>query len=465
MHKLVQKSVMTLHFSARKSVSMKLYREIFNYLREWKSSSDRKPLLLRGARQVGKSWVMQQFGEQYFEYCVKFDFDRQSELKQVFQNTKDPRRILKELSIYSENPIIPEKTLIIFDEIQECEEALNSLKYFYEETPEYPVIAAGSLLGVAVKRKKMTVPVGKISIKRMYPLTFKEFLHSSDLATYEYIDRLQEIKSLPEIILNKLLTEYRRYSICGGMPEAVLALLENKGTEHIEKILQDILDLYELDFSKYASPVEIPRINAIWHSLPSQLAKENRKFIYKILKTGARSKDYEDALLWLEDAGLIYRINNASKPGLPLSSYLERDVFKVYACDCGLLRRLAKLSANALLSPLDSFTEFKGALAENFVLESLIPECQDDIIAYWSSDGRAEIDFLLQNDTEIIPIEVKAGNSVTGKSLYVYKNKYEPNIMVRLSLRNLEIKENLINLPLPMISWLKSTLQNSRFNY
>lgn len=225
---------------------MRIERDIIQQFKQWKEAPDRKPILLKGARQIGKTWVMEEFGRECFDYCVKFDFDRQPELKSIFQVTKSPDRLIKELSIYCDQPIIAGKTLIIFDEIQECEEALNSLKYFCEDAAQYHIIAAGSLLGVAVKRRKMTVPVGKINVMRMYPVTFREFLRASDPSTFAYIDTLAEIGHLPEIILNKLRTEYRRYQVCGGMPEAVVALLENKGIGSVESTLQDILDLYEI---------------------------------------------------------------------------------------------------------------------------------------------------------------------------------------------------------------------------
>lgn len=427
-------------------------------LRRWKDSPSRKPILLKGARQVGKTWVMEQFGKECFEYCVKFDFDRQPELVEVFKTTKDPHRLIRELALYCDSPLLPDRTLIIFDEIQECEEALNSLKYFYEDAPEYPIIAAGSLLGVAIKKKRMTVPVGKVTVMRMYPMTFKEFLYSSDYPTWQFIDNLEKIENLPLIILNKLLAEYKRYSLCGGMPEAVLSMLEEMGNAHLEKVLQDILDLYELDFSKYASPNEIPRIHAVWRSLPSQLAKENRKFVYRILRTGARAKEYEGALMWLEDAGLIYRINNISKPGIPLSAYLENEAFKVYACDSGLLRRLAKLPPTVILDPLDSYTEFKGALTENIVLQSLYPDLENETIAYWTSEGRAEVDFVVQANDMIIPIEVKAQANVSGKSLYVYSSKYNPSLIIRMSMLNMAYRHPLLNIPLPMAAWTRQLM-------
>lgn len=433
---------------------MRIERDIINQFKAWKDAPDRKPILLKGARQIGKTWAMETFGQECFKYCVKFDFDRQQELKSVFQATKDPQRLIKELTLYCDQPIIAGETLMIFDEIQECEEALNSLKYFREEAPQYHIIAAGSLLGVAVKKRKMTVPVGNVKIINMFPITFKEFLRASDSRTYDYIESLEEISHLPEIILQKLRTEYRRYQVSGGMPEAVVALLEDKGVGEVESVLQDILDLYELDFAKYAEPREIPRIHAIWHSLPAQLSKENRKFIYKVIKTGARSKDYEDALMWLEDAGMIYRIFSISKPGMPISAYEETDAFKVYVCDCGLLRRLAHLPASVVTDPIANYTEFKGAMAENAVLQSMMPLMDDQRPYYWTSPGTAEVEFVIQWDDEIIPVEVKAEENITGSSLSVYNKTYSPHYRMRFSMLNLQFNEGLLSSPAPLASWL-----------
>lgn len=438
---------------------MRISRDIICTFKEWKDAPMRKPILLQGARQIGKTWAMETFGKESFEYCAKFDFDRQEELKSVFQNTKMPERIIKELALFCDVPIIAGKTLIIFDEIQECEEALNCLKYFCEDAPEYHIMAAGSLLGVAVKKRRMTVPVGKVRVVRMYPLSFKEFLRASDIHTYEYIEQLTAIEKLPEIILNKLKLEYRRYLVCGGMPDAACAMLENQGMENVDAILQDILDLYELDFAKYAEPREIPRIHAIWHSLPSQLAKENRKFVYKVVKPGARAKDYEDALLWLEDAGMIYRINNITRPLFPLSAYEDLSAFKLYACDCGLLRRLAKLPSSIIVSPTANYTEFKGAMAENAILQSLMPILRREVPFYWSPDSRAEIEFVIQWNDEIIPIEVKAENCVSGRSLSVYKEKYAPKHRIRFSFLNLQYNCGMLSCPSPMADWLPSLLE------
>lgn len=438
---------------------MRISRDIISTFKEWKDAPMRKPILLQGARQIGKTWAMETFGKESFEYCAKFDFDRQEELKSVFQNTKTPERIIKELALFCDVPIIAGKTLIIFDEIQECEEALNCLKYFCEDAPEYHIMAAGSLLGVAVKKRRMTVPVGKVRVIRMYPLSFKEFLRASDIHTYEYIEQLTAIEKLPEIILNKLKLEYRRYLVCGGMPDAACAMLENQGMENVDAILQDILDLYELDFAKYAEPREIPRIHAIWHSLPSQLAKENRKFVYKVVKPGARAKDYEDALLWLEDAGMIYRINNITRPLFPLSAYEDLSAFKLYACDCGLLRRLAKLPSSIIVSPTANYTEFKGAMAENAILQSLMPILRREVPFYWSPNSRAEIEFVIQWNDEIIPIEVKAENCVSGRSLSVYKEKYAPKHRIRFSFLNLQYNCGMLSCPSPMADWLPSLLE------
>lgn len=437
---------------------MIIERDIINKFKAWKDAPKRKPLLLKGARQIGKTWAMEAFGKECFNYCVKFDFDRQPEVKSVFQATKDPSRLVKELTLYCDQPIIAGETLMIFDEIQECEEALNSLKYFCDEAPQYHIIAAGSLLGVAVKKRKMTVPVGKVNIVNMFPVTFKEFLRASDARTYEYLEALDEIRHLPEIIMNKLRTEYRRYQVSGGMPEAVVALLDNQGVSAVESVLQDILDLYELDFAKYAEPREIPRIHAVWHSLPAQLSKENRKFVWKVIKTGARSKDYEDALLWLVDAGMIYQVFNISKPGMPLSAYEDRDAFKVYACDCGLLRRLAHLPASVVTDPIANYTEFKGAMAENAVLQSIMPFLDDKKVYYWTSSGTAEIEFVIQWDDEIIPIEVKAEDNISGSSLSVYNKKYEPLHRIRFSMLNLQFNGGLLSSPAPLASWFEKLI-------
>jgi len=431
---------------------MKIQRDLIEQLKRWKDTVERKPILLKGARQTGKTWIMEEFGKECFDYVAEFNFDKTTELASIFEKTKDIQRILKELTLFTNVPIEPGKTLIIFDEIQACEGALNSLKYFCEDAPQYHLIAAGSLLGVAIRKKKMSVPVGKVQILQIHPITFKEFLRASDLQTFTYVNSLNQIEPLPEIILHKLEVEYKRYLVCGGMPESVTALLGNEGMQTVEDVLQNILDLYTLDFAKYVTPADIPRINNLWNSLPSQLAKENRKFIYKVIKTGARAREYEDALLWLEEAGLIYRVFNVSKPGFPLSAYQDLSAFKVYAFDCGLLRRLAKLSPEVILSGNAGYIEFKGALAENAILQALVPQ-SDGLPYYWSSENRAEVDFLLQQGVNVIPVEVKAENRISGKSLSVYSSKFEPLLKIRYSLNNLKVNENLLSLPSFLADW------------
>ena len=394
---------------------------------------------------------MREFGKECFDHVAEFNFDKVGELNSIFEKTKDIDRILKELVLFTDVPIEAGKTLIIFDEIQASEGALNSLKYFCEDAPQYHVIAAGSLLGVAIRKKNMSVPVGKVQIVKMLPVTFKEFLQEVDERTYLYVNGLDTVDPLPKIILSKLDLEFKRYLICGGMPEAIVTLLENKGIQEVEDVLQNILDLYTLDFSKYATSTDIPRINSLWNSLPSQLAKENRKFIYRIVRSGARAREYEDALLWLEEAGLIYRIFNI--PGLPLSAYQDISAFKVYACDCGLLRRLAKLSPEIILSGYAGYTEFKGALAENAVLQSLV--AQNDVKSYyWSSENRAEFDFVLQIQTDIIPVEIKSDVRISGKSLSVYNTKFNPPYRIRLSMNNLKENGGLLSCPIPLTDWL-----------
>ncbi len=431
---------------------MRIERDIVKRLKEWKDAKTHKPVLLKGARQIGKTWAMEEFGNECFDHTAKFDFDRQKELKAAFTLSKEPARIIKELTLYCDVPLVPGRTLIIFDEIQECEEALNALKYFCEDAPEWHIIAAGSLLGVAVKRRRMTVPVGKVQVMRMFPITFREYLRACDAATFRFVEEMEEPQKLPLIILDKLKSEYRRYMVSGGMPEAVVTMLENQGMQAVDEVLQGILELYELDFAKYAEPREIPRIHAIWHSLPSQLAKENRKFVYKVIKKGARSRDYEDALLWLEDAGMIYRVNAVSKPGMPLAAYEEPDAFKVYASDCGLLRRLSGLPGSIVIDPTANYTEFKGAMAENAVLQCLLPS-YGATPYYWSSEGKAEIEFLLQHESEVIPVEVKAENCVSGRSIVVYNERYHPKHRIRFSFLNLQQNCGMLACPSPLAEW------------
>ena len=438
---------------------MEIKRDILEAFLHWKESPRRKPMLLQGARQIGKTWAVERFGSGQYKYFVKFDLDRNPEVIDAFRFSKEPARILKELQAYSEVPLLPGETLIFIDEIQESEEAFNSLKYFCEDAPQYHVIAAGSLLGVAVRRKHMKVPVGQVNKVDMYPVTFREFLRMADPSTFDYLESISAPGHLPAVIFNKLASEYRRYQICGGMPEAASLMLDGAGMAEVDAALQDILSLDEVDFSKYAEPSEVTRIRAVWHSLPSQLSKENRKFIYKVIRTGARAKDYEAALTWLVDAGLVYQIFNVSKPGIPLSGNEDREAFKLYACDCGLLRRLSGVKADVIQNRNAGYTEFKGAMAENAVLQALLPQIGPDKPYYWTSEGRAEIEFLIDVAGEVIPVEVKAEGNTGGRSLSVYTQQFNPARRIRISMNNLQENGGLYSIPNPLADWALKLLE------
>ncbi len=435
---------------------MKILRKIFNDLIEWKANPGRKPLILQGARQVGKTWILKHFGEQYFENTAYFNFDLQTELKDFFEKTKDPVRIIEFLSIVHGRPILPEKTLIVFDEIQECNDALNSLKYFCEEHPEYVIAGAGSLLGVALSRGA-SFPVGNVNFLKMYPLTFSEFLSEADPEMHKYLNSLRQIEPIPEIFFSKLTDKLKLYFISGGMPEAVVALLEKRDTELCQRVLQNILNAYSLDFSKHIDNKDVARVNYIWSSLPSQLSRENKKFLYQSVKPGARAREYEDALTWLVNAGLAYKIYRISKPGLPLKAYEDLTAFKIYLSDTAILRRLSMLDPIAITEGNRLFTEFKGALTENFILNSILPQF-NAIPNYWKSGNEAEVDFIVQYKNSVIPIEVKSDVNIRSKSLSSYREKYKPEISIRFSLRNLKKDEGLINLPLFMADYLVSFL-------
>mgnify|MGYP000793663045 CR=1 FL=1 len=422
-------------------------------MKEWKENENRKPLIIRGARQVGKTWIMKTFGQQYFEKTAYVNFDNNARMKQVFEGDLDIERLVLSISAETGVSIEAENTLIIFDEVQEVPKALTSLKYFYEDSPEYVVVAAGSLLGVALTKGE-SFPVGKVDFLDLYPLTFKEFLKTANEKLYNYVEELSEISALPQFITNRLSELYQQYLVIGGMPAVINSFLENKGMEKVKKEQQAILNAYILDFSKHAENKDIPRIIHIWNSIPSQLAKENRKFVYKMVKPGARARDYEDALLWLESAGLIYRVFCTTKPFLPLKAYDDLSAFKVYLSDVGLLRELSGLPPEAIFLGNETYTEFKGAVAENYVLQSLAPQ-YDILPRYWTSLGKAEVDFIIQSDSDIIPVEVKAQTRLGGKSLSVYDATYHPVCKLRYSLNNLKQDGTLINIPLYLADWTK----------
>lgn len=435
---------------------MELRREIMDALVRWKEDGHRKPLIIQGARQIGKTWLMRKFGELHYEHVAYFNFDASEELCREFENTKDPARLLGVLRLYADRPIEAGKTLLIFDEIQQSNKALNSLKYFCEECPEHHVMAAGSLLGVSLSRGD-SFPVGKVDFLRMYPISFKEFLYADDRRMFDYLEGVDSLAPLPEIVMGKVAESYRRYLVCGGMPAAVTALLEERGTQAVETVQKAILAAYALDFAKHVPTKDIPRVAAVWDSIPSQLARENRKFLYKLVKNGARAREYEDALLWLQHAGLIYRVFCATKPGLPLSAYDDVSAFKIYLCDVGLLRVMARLPVEVLWTESPLYREFKGAMAENAVLQTLVSRFEV-FPRYWTSEGTAEVDFLLQRGLSLIPVEVKAGNSVRGKSLGVYVDRFRPEVAVRYSMKNLRRDGGVLNIPLFMADWTEKLL-------
>ena len=451
---------------------MIIERDILKKLDEWKSTEDRKPLIVQGARQIGKSWAVEEFGHRRFKHVAVFNFDKKKELKGVFSQTKDIKRLLGELELYTTVPIIAGETLLFFDEIQDCKEALNTLKYFREDAPEYDVVAAGSLLGVATKRKKKkadedsdegeaenTFPVGKVSFLDMYPVTFREYLRMANPRLMEQMEaRLTGLEPLPEILFNQLTEQYRRYQVCGGLPKPCSDMLDNAGMAVIEQELDDLRNAYELDFTKHVDSKDIPRIREIWRSIPSQLSRENKKFIFRAVREGARAREYESALDWLVLSGMIYRIYCTEKPELPMKHYEDLTAFKVYVLDQAVLRSMAELPPEAVLTKGDILKEFKGAMAENFVLGSLLAQ-GFKTPHYWTLQGnKAEVDFLIQNGLEIIPIEVKAEDNVNGKSFAEYDKKYEPRIRLRYSLLNIKRNGNMVNFPIFLCDWLKDIL-------
>jgi predicted AAA+ superfamily ATPase len=430
---------------------MEIKRIVQRKLAAWKRAPDRKPLILQGARQVGKTWLLKHFGASEFDNVAYFNFEEQPDLKQFFESTKDVQRILQNLSLVHGQAILPQKTLIIFDEIQECNEALNTLKYFCENAPEYAVASAGSLLGVALSRGS-SFPVGKVDFLQVNPISFAEFLSAADGKLFSYLESIDQIEPIPDIFFNPLVDKLKMFFICGGMPEAVVALLEKQDVERTQQVLQNIINAYALDFSKYAENKEVPKINHLWSSIPSQLARDNKKFLYQAVRQGARAREYEDALLWLSHAGLVHRIFRISKPGVPLSAYDDLSAFKLYLIDVGLLRRLSLLDPIAVREGNRLFTEFKGALTENYVLQHLIAHFEG-FPRFWTSGNQAEVDFLIQAKNEIIPIEVKADENVHSKSLTIYNNLYQPPVRIRYSLKNLRKDDGLLNIPLFMIDY------------
>ncbi|WP_175632473.1 ATP-binding protein [Pedobacter ghigonis] len=435
---------------------MQIKRSLQKKLSSWKTDPNRKPLVLQGTRQVGKTWLLKNFGAAEFENVAYFNFEEQPDLKHFFKNTKDIQRIVQNLSLVHGLPILPQKTLIIFDEIQECNEALNTLKYFYENAPEYVVASAGSLLGVAMS-KGNSFPVGKVDFLQVNPISFSEFLSADDPQLFAYIESIDRLEPIPDIFFNPLVDKLKKFFICGGMPEAVVTLLEQHNVEKTQQVLQNIVNAYALDFLKYAESKDVPKINHLWASIPSQLARDNKKFLYQSVRTGARSREYEDALLWLSHAGLVHRVFKISKPGLPISAYDDLSAFKLYLIDVGLLRRLSLLDPIAVREGNRLFTEFKGALTENYILQHLIKNFEVQP-RYWTSGNQAEVDFIIQMKNEIIPVEVKSDENVRSKSLSIYNGLYEPPVRIRYSLKNLKKDDGLVNIPLFLVDYTEKLL-------
>ena len=419
-------------------------RFILEKLIKWKESKYRKPLVLKGARQIGKTYILKQFGEENYEGVAYFNFDHDENLYNLFSNTKDPKRILEQLAFIYGKAILPEKTLIIFDEIQECPNALNSLKYFQEEANEYHIACAGSLLGIRLSHTSF--PVGKVEFLNMYPMTFSEFLIADNCENLvEYMKSIKKIENIPDIFFNQLEEKLKAYFIIGGMPEAVNIWVNEKDMELVNKVQEDILKSYESDFSKHVQDSEANKISLIWNSLPSQLAKENKKFLYQTIKEGARAREYEDALNWLNDANLIYKIYNVTKTDFPLKAYNDLSSFKIYMNDVGLLRKMANLDSRIVVEGNRLFEEFKGAFTENYVLNMLCTMF-DTVPNYYVFD-RHEIDFVIQYKNKIVPIEVKANKSSNNASLTRYNEKFNNDMSIRFSVNNLKKDGKVINIP------------------
>ena len=426
---------------------MELKRDMMADLIGWKNRTNRKPLLIKGVRQCGKTFLLKQFGREQYANTAYFNFEGNDALAQRFEQNLDPQRIITELGIINRQVIQPEKTLIIFDEIQFSNRALSSLKYFAEELPQYHIISAGSLLGLTLS-KPLSFPVGKVDMLTMRPLNFKEYLLASgEEMLVDFVASLSLKEGLSHIIADRLVPYYQRYLITGGMPEVVSSWVESGDLIAVERIQDAILTSYEFDFAKHAPTSDFPKISSIWKSIPDQLAKESGKFVYGRVKTGARAKDLADSLQWLINAGLVYQVVRMTKPAIPLSAYADSSYFKLYLADVGLLRRMARLPASAILAGSSDLQEFKGALTENYVLNELVSSF-DEIPYYWKSENIAEVDFVVQSDVDIVPIEVKSSFNLKSRSLQVYRQKYNPRMAIKSSIRALKSVDGLLYLPL-----------------
>lgn len=426
-----------------------MYRYAIEDLRNWKHKKNRKPLIIEGARQVGKTWIMKEFGRQEYQNIVYINFDSNARVAELFSADLNTQRILRGIEIYVGKKIDPENTLIIFDEVQEVPKALSSLKYFCEDAPEYHIVCAGSLLGIAL-HDGTSFPVGKVEFLKLHPLSYKEFLMATGKELYaELIDQkdYQMIASFKQIYVDAL----KEYYYVGGMPEAVVSYSEEQDFAEVRNIQNRILAAYEQDFSKHAPANIVPKIRMVWNSIPSQLAKENRKFLYGLIREGARAKEYETAIMWLSDCGLVHKVSRITTPHLPLKAYEDLKAFKLFLVDVGLLGALAGLNQKILLDGNDLFVEFKGALTEQYVLQQLVTNPDLGVYYYTNDRGSCEIDFLIDDGEKIIPLEVKAEINLRAKSLKSYQDKYAPKISARASMADYKEHDGLVDLPLYVI--------------
>lgn len=434
-------------------------RKIMRDLIAWKNNLSRMPLIIEGARQVGKTWLMKEFGAIYYKNTVYFNFDDNRKLHKLFEQDLDTNRLISELELISGSKITPHETLIIFDEIQECNRALVSLKYFCENASEYHVVSAGSLLGVAIHGDN-SFPVGKVNTIQLYPMTFAEFLDAVGETRYTAIIENKAYNSA-YAIADDLINYLKYYYFVGGMPKAIQSFITQKNLEEVRKIQKNILADYERDFSKHIEASSIPKVGLIWNSIPGQLAKENKQFIYKEMKQGARASQFEQAFYWLSKVGLIYMVNRIETPNLPLVAY-KKNAFKVYMLDVGLLSAQSGLTIQNLTNPNpEVFNHFKGALTEQYVLQELKAATNENVF-YWMNDrkkGVAEVDFLLPYDGNIIPIEVEASVNLRAKSLKAYMDYYEPSVALRTSLARFGINENLYDIPLYLLGEFQEILR------
>lgn len=433
-----------------------MYRLAMEDLKKWKNDSSRKPMIIRGARQVGKTWLMREFGKNYFDYMVYINFDGNERMSKLFSGDMDVNRIILGLELEAGFKINPENTLIIFDEVQEVPEALKSLKYFNENAPQYQIIAAGSLLGVAL-HEGTSFPVGKVEFLDLYPLNFSEFLIATGKEQFLRLMHKGDYDMVTSF-KTKYIDSLKHYYFVGGMPEAVFHFSKYNDFNKVREIQRRILDAYEQDFSKHAPNEVVPRIRLIWNSIPAQLAKENKKFIYGLVKEGARAREYELAMLWLTDCGLVTKVSRVKKPALPLKAYEDLKAFKLFIVDVGLLSCMSRLNSQIIIEGNNLFEEFKGALTEQYVFQQLqtIKEIET---YYWTNKrGNSEIDFLIDNGSEVIPIEVKAETNLKAKSLKTYREMFSPQISIRTSMNDYKKEDWLTNLPLYAVNELPNEI-------